>query len=71
MRRGNNYSGARWAFSSQPRGKRMTYTKAARLVAAMEAIKECVDFPDDLSVPFDDVRAAISPWYDTEPGERP
>lgn len=48
----------------RPAGKRMTQAKAARLIAAMEAIRECEDFPDDLSLPFDDVRAAISPWYD-------
>ena len=66
MRRGNNYSGARWAFSQQPRGKRITQAKAARLVAAMEALRECTDIPDDLSRALDDARAAISPWYDTD-----
>jgi hypothetical protein len=67
MRRGNNYSGARRAFSQQPRGKRITQAKAARLVAAMEAIRECADFPDgELTRAFEDVRQAISPWYDGE-----
>ena len=45
-------------------GKRTTQAKAARLVDAMEAIRECEDFPEELAVPFEAVRAAISPWYD-------
>ena len=64
MRTGNNYSGPRWASSAQPRGKRITETKAKRLVDAMEALRECVDCPDDLSRAMDDARQAISPWYD-------
>jgi len=64
MRTGNNYSGARFPHSRQPRGKKITEAKAARLVAAMEAIKECSDMTDDLSRAFDDARAALSPWYD-------
>jgi hypothetical protein len=47
-----------------PRPKRITEAKAARLVAAMEALRECEDCPTDLSIAMDDARAAISPWYD-------
>jgi hypothetical protein len=64
MRTGGNYSGARRQFSDRPRRKRITEAKAARLVAAMEAIRECEDFPAELSRVFEDARAAISPWYD-------
>ena len=64
MRTGNNYSGARWPHSPRPRGKKITEAKAARLIAAMESIKECSDITDDLQRAFDDARAAISPWYD-------
>lgn len=48
----------------KPRGKRITEAKAARLIAAMEAIRECEDMTPDLVQAFDDVRAAISPFYD-------
>ena len=48
----------------RPREKKITEAKAARLVAAMEAIKECDDLTPELSIAFDDTRAAISPWYD-------
>jgi hypothetical protein len=48
----------------QPRTKRITEAKAARLVDAMEAIRECSDFTEDLRQAFDDARAAISPFYD-------
>jgi hypothetical protein len=44
--------------------KKITFTKAARLVDAMEALRECEDFPPELARPFEDVRAAVSPWYD-------
>jgi hypothetical protein len=44
--------------------KKITEAKAARLVAAMEALRECEDCPDALSIAMDDARAAISPWYD-------
>jgi hypothetical protein len=44
--------------------KRITEAKAARLVAAMEALRECEDCPPDLILAMDDARAAISPWYD-------
>jgi hypothetical protein len=44
--------------------KKITETKAARLIAAMEALRECEDCPTDLSIAMDDARAAISPWYD-------
>jgi hypothetical protein len=44
--------------------KKITEAKAARLIAAMEALRECEDFPPELIRPFEDVRAAISPWYD-------
>ena len=46
--------------------RKITEAKCARLVAAMEAIRECEDCPNDLVRAFDDARAAISPWYDTE-----
>ena len=70
MRTGSNYSGPRFAFSQRPRGKRITRAKAARLIAAMEAIRECADFPGgELTRAFEDVRQAISPWYDAEDGE--
>ncbi len=44
--------------------KKITEAKAARLVNAMEALRECDDITDDLILALDDVRAAISPWYD-------
>jgi len=44
--------------------KKITEAKAARLVAAMEAIKECEDCPPGIFRAFEDVRAEISPWYD-------
>ena len=44
--------------------KKITEAKCARLVAAMEALRECEDFPDELVRTFEDARAAISPWYD-------
>jgi hypothetical protein len=44
--------------------KKITEAKAARLVAAMEAIRECTDCTPDLVRAFEDTRAAISPWYD-------
>jgi hypothetical protein len=44
--------------------KKITEAKAARLVNAMEALRECEDCPDDLILAFDDARQAISPWYD-------
>ena len=43
---------------------KITETKAARLVAAMEALRECEDCPDDLIRAMDDARQAVSPWYD-------
>jgi hypothetical protein len=49
--------------------KRITKARAARLVAAMEAIRECSDISYVLSIAMDDCRAAISPYYDTEDGE--
>jgi hypothetical protein len=44
--------------------KKITEAKCARLVAAMEALRECDDITDALSLALDDARAAISPWYD-------
>jgi hypothetical protein len=44
--------------------KKITEAKAARLVNAMEALRECDDCPDELIRAFDDARQAISPWYD-------
>ena len=44
--------------------KKITEAKAARLVAAIEALRECEDITDDLTRALDDARAAISPWYD-------
>ena len=44
--------------------KKITEPKASRLVAAMEALRECDDCPDDLTRAMDDARQAISPWYD-------
>jgi hypothetical protein len=44
--------------------KKITEAKAARLVAAMVALRECEDCPDSLILAMDDARAAISPWYD-------
>jgi hypothetical protein len=44
--------------------KKITEAKAERLVAAMEALRECEDCPSDLILAMDDARAAISPWYD-------
>jgi hypothetical protein len=43
---------------------KITYTKAARFIAAMVSLQECDDCPDALRVALDDARAAISPWYD-------
>ncbi len=43
---------------------KITEAKAARLVNAMEALRECEDCPADLTLAMDDARAAISPWYD-------
>jgi hypothetical protein len=44
--------------------RKITEAKAARLIAAMEAIRECDDCPPELVRAFGDARAAISPWYD-------
>jgi hypothetical protein len=52
--------------NDKQRSKRITVAKAARLIAAMEAIRECDDVPDALILAFDDVRAAISPFYDID-----
>lgn len=39
---------------------RMTRAKAERLVAALAAVRECEDAPDDPA--YDDVRASVEPW---------
>jgi hypothetical protein len=44
--------------------KKITEAKAARLVSAIEALRECDDCPDALILAMDDARAAVSPWYD-------
>jgi hypothetical protein len=44
--------------------KKITEAKAADLIDAMEALRECEDCPPDLIRAMDDARAAISPWYD-------
>ena len=44
--------------------KKITEAKAARLIAAMEALRECDDCPSGLIQAMDDARMAISPWYD-------
>ena len=44
--------------------KKITAAKCARLIDAMEALRECEDFPAELTRVFEDARAAISPWYD-------
>ena len=44
--------------------KKITEAKAARLVSAMEVLRECADCPDDLIRAMDDARQAVSPWYD-------
>jgi hypothetical protein len=44
--------------------KKITEAKCARLIGAMEAIRECDDCPPELVRVFEDARAAISPWYD-------
>jgi hypothetical protein len=43
---------------------RITYTKAARFIAAMVSLQQCDDCPDALRIALDDARAAISPFYD-------
>jgi hypothetical protein len=43
---------------------KITQAKAARLVDIIAALKECDDITDELSLALDDVRAAISPFYD-------
>ena len=44
--------------------KKITEAKAARLVAAMQALRECDDCPSELIIAMDDARVEISPWYD-------
>lgn len=39
---------------------RMTRAKAERLVAALAAVRECEDAPDEPA--YDDVRASLEPW---------
>jgi hypothetical protein len=48
--------------------KKITYTKTARFVAAMAALRECDDCPDGLRIALDDARAEVSPWYDSAEG---
>lgn len=43
---------------------KITEAKAAALVAAMEALRQCDDCPPDLIRAMDDARAAVSPFYD-------